>query len=98
LLLINAHWEEIPFSLPETIQGQVWETLIDTKDPDAPVRICRGGEAFPLYGRSLALLRTVPPDFAGKGITPAQLRALRKEAAAATTQQPSPTASTNQPQ
>jgi glycogen operon protein len=98
LLLINAHWEEIPFTLPQTSHGHVWETLIDTKDPDAPVRISRGNEQFPLYGRSLALLRTVPPDFAGKGITPAQLRALRKEVSSATTQQPSPTASTNQPQ
>jgi glycogen operon protein len=96
LLLINAHWEEIHFTLPTTIQGQVWETLVDTRDPDAPCRISRGGEQFPLFGRSLALLRTVPPDFAGKGITPAQLKSLRKEAAGAPTQ-PSPTTNTTQP-
>jgi glycogen operon protein len=91
LLLINAHWEEIAFTLPATSHGHVWEALVDTRDSEMPVRICRGGEQFPLFGRSLALLRTVPPDFAGRGVSPAQLRALRKEAAGAGVTQPSTT-------
>ena len=33
LLLINAHWEEIPFTLPETRVEHVWETLVDTARP-----------------------------------------------------------------
>jgi glycogen operon protein len=88
MLLLNAHWEEIPFVLPQTIDGQLWETLVDTRDPEAPVRICRGGEKYPLFGRSLALLRTVPPEWAGRNLTPAQLRALRKEASAHATGRP----------
>jgi isoamylase len=35
LLLLNAHWEEIPFMLPQTKDGQVWETLIDTRERPA---------------------------------------------------------------
>ena len=80
MLLLNAHWEEIPFTLPGTIDSQVWETLIDTNDPDMPLRVARPGEKYKLFGRSLALLRTAPAGHAGGEITPAQVEALRKEA------------------
>jgi isoamylase len=80
LLLINAHWEEVPFELPTTSDGRVWETMIDTRDPEAPVRVCRGGETFPLFGRSLALLRTAAAATAGQETTPAQVATLRREA------------------
>ena len=90
LLLINSHWEEIPFTLPVTRTGHVWETLVDTRDPDSdgPVRVCRGGEQYPLFGRSLALLRTNVPDSVGAAASPAQVEVLRKEARRAN--QPSP--------
>jgi isoamylase len=88
LLLLNAHWEEIHFMLPQTREGQVWETLIDTRDDDAPLRVCRGGEQFPLFGRTLALLRTTTAQAAGGPASPAQVEALRKEARRAN--QPSP--------
>ena len=83
LLLLNAHWEEIPFTLPATSEGQVWEALIDTNDPDMPLRVARPGEQYKLFGRSLALLRTSPAESAGDETTPAQLGALRKEASRA---------------
>jgi len=79
LLLINAHWEELPFTLPTTSHGQIWETLVDTRDDDTPVRICRGGEKYPLFGRSLTLLRTSPPEYAGQDVTPAQVEQLRRD-------------------
>ena len=61
LLLINAHWEELAFTLPDTSGGAGWETMLDTADPDRPPppRVHKGGARYPLYGRSLALLRTV---------------------------------------
>ncbi len=64
LLLLNAHWEEIPFTLPETTGGEVWETLVDTAEPDRPLstRARPPHEQYPLYGRSLALLRTARPE------------------------------------
>jgi isoamylase len=88
LLLINAHWEELPFTLPETRVEHVWETMLDTRDPDAPLRVCRGGEQFPLFGRSLALLRTTLPQHAGQLVSVPQVEALRKEARRATQQPP----------
>jgi glycogen operon protein len=80
LLLLNGHWEEIPFTLPTTAHGQVWETLLDTRDDEAPLRVCRAGEPFPLFGRSLALLRTNTPEAAGTPVSPAQVENLRHQA------------------
>jgi isoamylase len=89
LLLINAHWEEIEFTLPETRVEHVWETLMDTRDDEQPVRICRGGEKYPLFGRTLALLRAVRAEET-QTLSAAQAQQLRREAKRAnpTTQQP----------
>ena len=72
LLLLNAHWEEIPFTLPTTKPEHVWETLVDTSDMDRPLRVSRGGEKYPLFGRSLALLRTATVDEPAQTATPVQ--------------------------
>jgi glycogen operon protein len=82
LLLINSHWEELPFTLPETAGGDLWQTLIDTAEPDRPndVRVRPAKETFPLYGRSLALLRTVRPEEAQQPLTSTQIETLRKAA------------------
>ena len=88
LLLINAHWEELPFTLPETSGGDVWQTLVDTAEPDRPneIRIRPAREQFPLYGRSLALLRTIRPDDAATPWTSTQVDTMRKAARHAATQ------------
>jgi isoamylase len=80
LLLLNAHWEEIPFTLPAARDEHLWETMLDTRDDDSPLRVCRPLEQYPLFGRCLALLRTVNIDQAGQLTTPAQMDNLRKEA------------------
>jgi len=59
LLLLNAHHEEIPFLLP-AFQARVhWEVLLDTSHSSglAPDGLYPVGDAYPLQGRSLALLR-----------------------------------------
>jgi len=80
LLLLNAHWEEIPFTLPATKPEHVWEVLIDTADAELPLWMCRGGDKYPLFGRSLTLLRTTMPSEAGREMTAAQIEMLRREA------------------
>ena len=80
LLLLNAHWEQIFFSLPTTKPEHVWETLLDTTDAQMPIRVCRGAEKYPLFGRSLALLRTTRPEEAGRVLSTSQVQTLRKEA------------------
>ncbi len=58
LLLLNAHHEGIPFTLPSATPESGWIALIDTscqttRRPDA---FYKGGSAYPLQARSLALL------------------------------------------
>jgi isoamylase len=80
LILINAHWEELPFTLPDTLGGDVWQTLVDTAEPDRDtgVRVRPSRETFPLYGRSLAVLRTVRPNEKDQPWTSTQIEQIRK--------------------
>jgi isoamylase len=82
LMMINAHWEEIAFTLPETSDGDVWQTLVDTADGDRPEipRVRQSKAQFPLFGRSLALLRTVRPQEAENKLSSTQLAGIRNDA------------------
>jgi isoamylase len=59
LILLNAHHEPVPFILPAHRRGVRWEALLDTRTRDGlrRHRLLRGGEAYDLEGRCLALLR-----------------------------------------
>ncbi len=59
LILLNAHHEPLPFTLPAHRPGVKWELILDTRTPDGRRlhRPMRGGEMYSLEGRSLALLR-----------------------------------------
>ncbi len=59
LLLLNAHHEEVPFTIPRGSTSMRWEPVVDTwyagaKRDDG--RYYLGGEPYPLQGRSLVLL------------------------------------------
>jgi glycogen operon protein len=60
LLLLNAHHETIPFTLPGSPAGPAWELDLDTAE-DTPAAsglvTFQPGAAYQLQGRSLALLR-----------------------------------------
>ena len=60
LLLFNAHHEAVPFRLPDAKQGE-WFAQIDTAYETGRPQLSaiRGGEQYPLQGRSLALLRQI---------------------------------------
>ena len=63
LLLINAHHEPRPFTLPAHKRGVLWQPVFDTALYDTngrAVTLLRGGEQYDLEGRSLALLRLRP--------------------------------------
>ncbi|HSA63235.1 MAG TPA: glycogen debranching protein GlgX [Nitrospira sp.] len=60
LLLLNAHHEPRPFTLPAHKRGVRWQQVFDTAMYDTngkPVTLIRGGEQYDLEARSLALLR-----------------------------------------
>jgi len=58
LLLINAHYETIPFTLPDYPGDEAWHCVLDTDYADGLASDGRypRGAIFPLQGRSLALL------------------------------------------
>ncbi|MFA5026948.1 MAG: glycogen debranching enzyme GlgX, partial [Candidatus Methylomirabilota bacterium] len=59
LLLLNSHHEPVPFTLPAHRPGLLWEIVLDTRTADGQRRrrSPRGGDAYDLEGRSVALLR-----------------------------------------
>ncbi len=61
LLLLNAHHEPIPFTLPKATGQQEWQALIDTADPKKEPTIFKPDTAYSLQGRSLVLLRCLTP-------------------------------------
>jgi len=61
LLLFNAHYERIDFTLPQLRTGTRWKALLDTSAPQANGDGERreAGSAYPLEGRSFVLLTEV---------------------------------------
>ncbi len=59
LLLFNAHHEEVRFTVPDYDKGAEWEIMLDTHfEGGAPAaRKTQSGAAYPLQGRSMAMLR-----------------------------------------
>jgi glycogen operon protein len=59
LLLINAHHEDIAFTLPEFDEHSYWNVLLDTFDSTGTPETSRYqvGQGYPVHGRSLVLLK-----------------------------------------
>ena len=57
LLLFNAHWEAIDFTLPMTNVEAVWELVFDTAESLEEGSKLAGDEAFSLQARALALFK-----------------------------------------
>jgi isoamylase len=58
LLLMNAHHEEVPFTLPSAAWGMLWVSVLDTHcatggGPDRPFE---AAGTYPLQARSMAVL------------------------------------------
>lgn len=62
VLLVNAHYEPISFALPSRGEGQEWERLSDTADPEAETIERKGGDRYELKGRSMVILRSKLPQ------------------------------------
>ena len=56
LLVYNAHYEVVEFTLPEVPQGRSWAGLIDTYRADAPAAVFPFGHRYPVEGRSMVAL------------------------------------------
>jgi isoamylase len=64
LILLNAHHESLPFTLPAHRRKVRWQVVMDTNDPN-PGKVKRrpmhGGEAYEVQARSLVVLRLPKP-------------------------------------
>jgi glycogen operon protein len=56
LVLFNAHHEDLPFHLPAWNGDRVWTVVLDTADAAAVGIRYRGGDAYPLAGRTMSIL------------------------------------------
>ena len=61
LLLLNAHHEPLPFSLPTTKPEHQWQRLLDTSEDGNVPFTFRGGDIYTLKDRSLAVLSARDP-------------------------------------
>ncbi|MCI0453757.1 MAG: glycogen debranching protein GlgX [Candidatus Dadabacteria bacterium] len=59
LILLNAHYESVPFVLPAQEFNTQWEPVLDTREATGKreYRLVGGGEIYELEARSLALFR-----------------------------------------
>ena len=58
LLLMNAHHDALPFTLPALKDGQQWERLLETAEGSTAPLLVDGQQPYELPGRSMAVLRT----------------------------------------
>ncbi len=79
LLLLNAHYETIPFTLPVTRPEHIWESILDTAHPGQEPHTYKAEQQYPLEGRSLALFRARPTGEVGQVVSPSQIETIRKE-------------------
>ncbi|KAJ3061497.1 hypothetical protein HK102_009096, partial [Quaeritorhiza haematococci] len=80
LILLNAHHESIPFTLPAAKDGHVWRRVLETYDDEQEPWIGEGGVVYDLRDRSMAVFFTrdmaeTQPDLSAK-----QVQVLRREA------------------
>ena len=60
LILLNAHWESLPFTLPKHGNDEHWEVILDTAAPEREPTFHQHGEEYELADRSMAVLRLRP--------------------------------------
>ena len=76
LFLLNGHWEPIPFTLPATREGHVWDRILDTADPSEEPRDFEEGQEYPLQDRSFVVLAAREQRHKGHTATPEQVRTI----------------------
>ena len=64
LVLVNAWWQPLGFTIPATRAGLSWQTAIDTYDPARPAAAAalRAGDQFTVHPRSIVVFRGPLPE------------------------------------
>ena len=58
LIMLNAWWEPLQFTVPESLRGLPWQVEVDTSTADGAGRTVDPSAPVTLIGRSLVLLRS----------------------------------------
>jgi isoamylase len=65
LMMLNAWWEPLDFTIPEPLRAMSWQVEVDTNTPDVTGRAVDTSAPVTLIGRSLVLLRSPQTEPAG---------------------------------
>lgn len=59
LIILNAYWNNLNFTLPKVRTKCIWELVVDTRLSDGKPdhSLLSGGDTYQIYGRSVALFR-----------------------------------------
>jgi glycogen operon protein len=77
LVLLNAHWEALPFTLPLHKEGQQWEMVFDTFAPQEPPGPVAEDKPYDLRERSVVVLRIqAAPEGPAAVVSPIQVERL----------------------
>ncbi|KAB8146004.1 glycogen debranching protein GlgX [Chloroflexia bacterium SDU3-3] len=77
IILLNAHYDPLPFTLPGAASGPRWELELDTSNPATSCEPIAPGGSYLLQGRSLAVLCQRGQEWAAvHGATPVQVDAV----------------------
>jgi isoamylase len=76
LVLLNAYWEPVRFTLPDHKDGQRWELVLDTARPGVTPELLSDDEPYELMDRSVAVLRIRAPEGPSRVVSPTQAEAL----------------------
>jgi isoamylase len=68
LLIYNAHFDVVNFTLPAVPEGLRWDCLVDTNQPEAQLASYRFGVTFVVTGRSLVGFRLTTRETPGRAI------------------------------
>ena len=68
LLIYNAHFDVVNFTLPAVPEGLRWDCLVDTNQPEAQLASYRFGVTFAVTGRSLVGFGLTTRETPGRAI------------------------------
>lgn len=79
LILLNAHHEAIPFTMPATKTEHRWERVLDTAEPAGNAVSFIEGEEYQIQGRSLTVFRIRMREETEQQFTAVQMDTVVKE-------------------
>jgi glycogen operon protein len=83
LIIYNAHYDVIDFTLPSVPEGREWQGLIDTSKPEETLSPFGFGQIYPISGRSMAMLALSSEDSTGRHLREGVLDAVQSPPLAA---------------